>query len=166
MHTSLSRAVVLPAGLRLADGELLLADRDAPLVRFLGEDAVLRVQELNLARREDPEDAVVRDLERPQLRAEREALLLAGEIHDVVTAAHDRGSFFAARSQPPVLPSKMGNRSSLSLTIMFTFAAAVRRAVGVRCVAGTKPRAPGAMAHSASSRARPICATLLRDTLA
>ena len=70
----------------LTDAAGVVTHHGATFVHLLGEDAVLRVQELDLARREDPEDAVVRDLERPQLRAEREA----GRGLDIFLVAFDQ----------------------------------------------------------------------------
>ena len=74
----------------LADAAHVVVGTDATLVDLLGVHTILGVEVLNLARGEDTVDAPVDLVLGAHGVEEREALLLAGELKEVGTLAHDR----------------------------------------------------------------------------
>ena len=78
-----------------ADSSGVMANHRPSLVHFLGEDTIQWMQELGVATREDPIDLEVLHprLEfGAELGAQRQALFLACEIHDVFARRHHRRS--------------------------------------------------------------------------
>ena len=74
----------------LTDGAHVLVRTDATGVDLFRVDAILRVQVLHFAGREDAVDAAVRDLLRAKRSHQSHALLLSRELQEVRAFAHDR----------------------------------------------------------------------------
>lgn len=74
----------------LTDGAHVLVGTNATSVDLFRVDAILRVQVLHFAGREDAVDAAVRDLLRAERSHQSHALLLSRELQEVRAFAHDR----------------------------------------------------------------------------
>tara|TARA_B110000483_G_scaffold637_1_gene689 strand:- start:5455 stop:6024 length:570 start_codon:yes stop_codon:yes gene_type:complete len=74
----------------LTDGAHVLVGTNATSVDLFRVDAILRVQVLHFAGREDAVDAAVRDLLRAKRSHQSHALLLSRELQEVRAFAHDR----------------------------------------------------------------------------
>ena len=74
----------------LTDGAHVLVGTNATSVDLFRVDAILRVQVLHFAGREDAVDAAIRDLLRAERSHQSHALLLSRELQEVRAFAHDR----------------------------------------------------------------------------